>query len=194
MDTNSEITHLTSEERRIIESGVRHGSTKTAIAKTIGKDNSTVGKEIKLHRKLKHPTSLPRECSNYKHCKYGRECFPECEDYEQFTCKRRDRSPGACNGCSNYSRCRFNKYIYDPAEAEHEYRMTLVDSRSGYNITTLEAKELGEKIQPLLKQGLSPYAILQAHPEIKLSEKLQEERGSSISDWPELQGLPDLYV
>lgn len=49
--------------------------------------------------------------------------------------------------------------------------MTLVDSRSGYNITTLEAKELGEKIQPLLKQGLSPYAILQAHPEIKLSEK-----------------------
>ena len=171
MDTHSEITHLTSEERRIIESGVRHGSTKTAIAKTIGKDNSTVGKEIKLHRKLKHPTSLPRECSNYKHCKYGRECFPECEDYEQFTCKRRDRSPGACNGCSNYSRCRFNKYIYDPAEAEHEYRMTLVDSRSGYNITTLEAKELGEKIQPLLKQGLSPYAILQAHPEIQLSEK-----------------------
>ena len=49
--------------------------------------------------------------------------------------------------------------------------MTLVDSRSGYNISTLEAKELGEKIQPLLKQGLSPYAILQAHPEIKLSEK-----------------------
>lgn len=171
MDTHSEITHLTSEERRIIESGVRHGSTKTSIAKIIGKDNSTVGKEIKLHRKLKHPTSLPRECSNYKHCKYGRECFPECEDYEQFTCKRRDRSPGACNGCNNYSRCRFNKYIYDPAEAEHEYRMTLVDSRSGYNITTLEAKELGEKIQPLLKQGLSPYAILQAHPEIKLSEK-----------------------
>lgn len=35
MDTNSEITHLTSEERRIIESGVRHGSTKTAIAQTI---------------------------------------------------------------------------------------------------------------------------------------------------------------
>lgn len=49
--------------------------------------------------------------------------------------------------------------------------MTLVDSRSGYNITTQEAKTLGEKIQPLLKQGLSPYAILQAHPEIGLSEK-----------------------
>ena len=171
MNSNKEVTHLSSEERRIIETGIRHGSTKTAIAKTIGKDNSTVGKEIKLHRKLKYKSTLARECSNYKRCKYGRECFPECEDFEQYTCKRRDRSPGACNGCSHYSHCRFDKYIYDPADAEHEYRMTLVDSRSGYNITTQEAKALGEILQPLLKQGLSPYAILQAHPEIKLSEK-----------------------
>lgn len=171
MEFNKDVTHLTIEERRIIETGIRHGSTKTAIGKTIGKDNSTVGKEIKLHRKLKYKSSLSRECANYKHCKHGRECFPECEDFVQFTCKRRDRSPGACNGCSNYSRCRFDKYIYDPTEAEHEYRTTLVDSRSGYNLTSLEAKALGEKIQPLLKQGLSPYAILQAHPEIDLSEK-----------------------
>ena len=171
MDSNKEVTHLSSEERRIIETGIRNGSTKTAIARTIGKDNSTVGKEIKLHRKLKYKSSLARECSNYRKCKYGRECFPECEDFEQFTCKRRDRSPGACNGCSNYSHCRFDKYIYDPVDAEREYRTMLADSRSGYNITTLEAKALGEKIQPLLKQGLSPYAILQAHPEIKLSEK-----------------------
>lgn len=171
MNSNKGVTHLSSEERRIIETGIRHGSTKTAIAKTIGKDNSTIGKEIKLHRKLKYKSTLARECSNYKRCKYGRECFPECEDFEQYTCKRRDRSPGACNGCSHYSHCRFDKYIYDPADAEHEYRTTLVDSRSGYNITTKEAKALGEKLQPLLKQGLSPYAILQAHPEIKLSEK-----------------------
>jgi len=171
MDSNKDVTHLTSEERRIIETGIRNGSTKTAIARTIGKDNSTVGKEIKLHRKLKYKSSFVRECSNYRNCKYGRECFLECEDYVPFTCKRRDRSPGACNGCKNYSHCRFDKYYYDPADAEHEYRMTLVDSRSGYNITTQEAKALGEKIEPLLKQGLSPYAILQAHPEIKLSEK-----------------------
>ena len=171
MDTNKDVTHLTAEERRYIETGIRNGTTKTVIAKMIGKDNSTVGKEIKLHRKLKHKCSFPRECANYKRCKYGRECFPECEDFIQFVCKRRDRSPGACNGCKSHSSCRFDKYYYDPAIAEHEYRMTLVDSRSGYNITTLEAKALGKKIEPLLKQGLSPYAILQAHPEIGLSEK-----------------------
>lgn len=171
MDSSKDIAHLTSEERRIIETGIRNGSTKTAIAKIIGKDNSTVGKEIKLHRKLKFKSTLPRQCANYKYCKYKRACFAACEDFVQFCCKRRDRSPGACNGCKNRSSCRFDKYYYDPAEAEHEYKMTLVDSRSGYNITTQEAKALGEKIQPLLKQGLSPYSILQAHPEINLSEK-----------------------
>ena len=171
MDSSKDVTHLTSEERRIIETGIRNGSTKTAIANIIGKDNSTVGKEIKLHRKLKFKSTLPRQCANYRHCKYERACFPECEDFVQFVCKRRDRSPGACNGCKVSSSCRFDKYYYDPAKAEHEYKMMLVDSRSGYNITTQEAKALGEKIQPLLKQGLSPYAILQAHPEIGLSEK-----------------------
>ena len=40
-------SHLTLEERRIILNGISHGSTKTAIAQTIGKDKSTVGKEIK---------------------------------------------------------------------------------------------------------------------------------------------------
>ena len=82
MDSNKEVTHLSAEERKIIETGTRHGSTKNAIARTIGKDNSTVGKEIKLHRKLKYKSSLSRECSNYQH----RESFSECEDFEQYTC------------------------------------------------------------------------------------------------------------
>ena len=64
MNSNRKITHLTPEERRIIETGIRNGSTKTVIAKTIGKDNSTVGKEIKLHHKLKHKSTFVRECSN----------------------------------------------------------------------------------------------------------------------------------
>ena len=37
-------SHLTLEERKIIETGISNGSTKKAIADTIGKDKSTVGK------------------------------------------------------------------------------------------------------------------------------------------------------
>ena len=44
--------HLTLEERRIIRKGIEDGLTKTAIANTLGKDKSTIGKEIKLHRFL----------------------------------------------------------------------------------------------------------------------------------------------
>ena len=55
-------TQLTLKERKIIENGCHNGSTKTAIAQTIGKDKSTVGKEIKLHRKAVNKCTLPLKC------------------------------------------------------------------------------------------------------------------------------------
>lgn len=163
--------HLSIEDRVMIEAGIRNGSKKTSIADTIGKDKSTVGKEIKLHRILKSKCKLPRECAVYRKCRYGRECTADCPDFVPFHCSRRDRSPGACNGCSNWSRCHFNKYVYDPQAADHEYHMTLVDARTGVNMTMEEAKEKAEIIKPLLKQGMSPYVILQIHPELDMSEK-----------------------
>ena len=164
-------SHLTLEDRKIIERGIESGSTKTAIAMTIGKDNSTVGKEISLHRVLAVKCSLQLECSAYKKCKRGRACKPDCPSYVPFKCTRRDRSPGACNGCSNYSRCRFDKYRYDAAAAQAAYEKKLVESRVGVDMTYSEAKEKAEIIGPLLKQGLSPFAIVQAHPELDLSER-----------------------
>ena len=52
MNHSNAFSHLTLEERRIILTGISNGSTKSAIAKTIGKDRSTVAKEIRLHRTL----------------------------------------------------------------------------------------------------------------------------------------------
>lgn len=164
-------SHLTLEERRIILAGITNGSTKSAIAETIGKDKSTVGKEIKLHRILKFKCKLPLECSNYRRCPYGRKCTPDCPEYEPFRCRRRDRSPGACNGCSSWSSCRFGKYQYVPEDAHADYRKTLVDSRLGVNLTSGEAKEMAEIIGPLLRQGQSPYQIVTNHPELGISEK-----------------------
>lgn len=162
---------LTLDERRMIERGIHNNATKTAIAQTIGKEKSTVGKEIKLHRTLSYKCSLPLECCAYKHCKHGRNCKGTCPDYVPFKCSRRDRSPGACNGCTTRNKCRFDKYIYSAEKADHEYRATLVDSRSGVNLTTTEAKEMAAIIKPLLDQGLSPYQIIATHPELKISEK-----------------------
>lgn len=171
MDNLNAYSHLTIDERRIILTGVTNGSTKTAIARTIGKDKSTVGKEIKAHRILTKKCSLPLECSAYRKCVFGRNCSPDCPEYQPFLCSRRDRSPGACNGCPSRSGCRFDKYDYNPEKAQAVYRDTLTDSRTGVNLTSAEAKAMADVIGPLLRQGLSPYQILQSHPELGICEK-----------------------
>lgn len=164
-------THLTIAERQIIETGITNGSTKAAIAQTIGKDKSTIGKEIKEHRIQTYKCRLPRECRTYKSCRHGRECIDDCIDYVPFACKRRDRSPGACNGCSTYSSCHFDKFRYSASDAHHDYRTTLTDSRIGINATVEQVRKIGNIIKPLLVQGQSLYVILENHPEINLSEK-----------------------
>lgn len=171
MSNSNAFSHLTLEERRIILTGIVNGSIKTAIAQTIGKDKSTVGKEIKLHRTLTHKCKMPLECNNYRKCPFNRQCSLDCPEYVPFRCSRRDRTPGACNGCSNWSRCRFDKYQYCPEDAQMDYRSTLIDSRQGVNLTSQEAKAMADIIKPLLKQGQSPFQILSNHPELGISEK-----------------------
>ena len=171
MKHSNSFSHLTLEERRIILAGISNGSTKSAIALTIGKNKSTIGKEIKLHRKLTHKCKLPLECVNYRKCIFGRLCVPDCPRYVPFHCSRRDRSPGACNGCSNWSRCRFDKFQYIPEEAHLDYRSLLIDSRQGVNLTIQQARSMASISAPLFKQGHSPYHIVTNHPELGISEK-----------------------
>ena len=171
MKNNNYNTHLTKEERELIEAGIKEGKTKTAIADSLGKDKSTIGKEIKLHRSLSYRCPLLRECADYKKCTHGRNCTEDCPDFIQFRCSRRDRSPGACNGCAKLPSCRFNKFRYDAVKAHNEYTETLHDAREGVNLTYSEAKELAEKIGPLLKKGQSPYQIVQNVEDIGRCEK-----------------------
>lgn len=167
----SKHAHLTLLERNIIYTGIRNNHKIIEIAVSINKDASTVSKEIKLHRYMSYLCSLKMQCANYKTCKYNRECFSNCPDYVEFKCKRRDRSPGACDGCSNINSCRFTKYKYDPLKAYESYRENLVSSREGVNLTQEEAKAIAEIVVPLIKNGHSPYQIVNDHPEINISEK-----------------------
>ena len=86
-------THLTLEERKIIEIGIRNGSPKTAISDTLGKDNSTIWKEIKLHRELSHKCHMPLECKGYRKCVHGRQCTQECLFGQLFPVPDRPRTP-----------------------------------------------------------------------------------------------------
>lgn len=170
MSSNNKNLHLTVQERIIIEKGIENGSTKAAIALTISKDKSTVGKEIKKHRELVHKSSYKINCANMKNCSHNHVC-DNCADFKPFTCNRRDRSPGACNGCSKYTYCRYDKYRYKADFSHKKYREDLVDSRTGINMSYEECKAMADIIVPLIKAGHSPYHIVTNHPELNISEK-----------------------
>ena len=163
-------SHLTLNDRKIIQTGIENRSTKAAIAKNLGKDESTIAKEIRKHRQLKpRNTKLyPSICIHRQECGG---CKYKCANYEEITCKKRDRSPGACNGCPKISKCQLDKYFYYADKAHDEYKYSLSDSRQGINMNTFERQELANIIVPLINQGQSIYQIKSSHPEIKQSEK-----------------------
>ena len=51
-------SHMSYSDRQIIETGIENGSTKQAIATTLGKDKSTIGKEIKLYAETIAPAVM----------------------------------------------------------------------------------------------------------------------------------------
>ena len=164
--------HLTMEHRNRIQEGIINNETKAQIAKAIQSDPTTVAKEIKNHRTLILKTmKLPMQCAVYKTCRHRKTCGKSCKEYVAFICKRRDRSPGACNGCSERSKCRFEKYDYNPAKAQKEYETTLRETREGVDLTSSEAKWIGDLVKQLLVQGQSPAEIVANNPELGICEK-----------------------
>lgn len=163
-------THLTLEERQIIQTGIENGCNKVDIARTLAKDPSTIAKEIRKHRQFRprNVFNYPFVCQHMRKCRKG--CSLPCDNFEEPKCSRRDRSPGACNKCPK-PQCRFDKYYYYADKAEKQYRHTLLNSREGINLTEDERKEIANIIAPLLKQGQSVYQILTTHTEIKQSLK-----------------------
>lgn len=163
-------THLTLQDRQIIQKGIESRSSKTAIAQTIGKGPTTVAKEIRKHRDLKRRNAFNQRhiCIHLKEC-HG--CKRKCSRYVEQTCSKRDRSPGACNKCPDIPRCRLDKYFYNANDAHEQYRLELVSSREGINLTAQKRDEIANIIVPLINQGQSIYQILSTHKEIELSEK-----------------------
>lgn len=165
-------SHLTLEQRKIIQVGIENGSSKAAISRTIGKDATTVAKEIRKRRTFKPRNAFnnPINCTKRKFCS-KKVCFQTCSEFEEPSCYRRDKSPGACNKCKNSLKCHLDKYFYNAMKADEEYRRDLVDFREGINLTTKERTDIANVLAPLMKQGQSVHQILSSHKEITQSER-----------------------
>lgn len=157
-------SHLSEDEREIIQTGIEHRSPKSHIADNIGKDPTTVAKEILKHRILKPRNTFnqPRICIHLKECNG---CKAKCSRYKEPVCLFRDRSPGACNGCQRIRQCKLDKYIYDAKIAHSHYTAELSASREGINLTEEIRSKIGKLIAGLLAQGQSVYQILSSHKE-----------------------------
>ena len=165
-------THLTLDDRKIIQAGIENNSTKADIARTIAKDATTVAKEIRKHRQLKPRNTYGRPvlCAKQATCEH-KSCKAKCALYEEPKCTRRDKSPGACNKCDRIKNCHYNKYYYHAVDADCAYRLELSACREGINLTPEERSSVGTTLGVLLNQGQSIHQVLSNHPEITQSER-----------------------
>lgn len=166
-------SHLSLADREIILTGIENRSPKNSIARTIGKDPTTIAKEIRKHREFRprNTFNCPTICIHRKECKKCNKIENRCSKYEEPKCNWRDRSPGACNKCTKINACKLDKYFYNPKKAQKSYEYELRDSREGVNLTNFEVQQLAEILKPLLDKNQSIYQIKRNHPEIKQKQR-----------------------
>ena len=186
--------HLTLEERINILNDLIKGEKLSDIATKIGKDPTTVSKEIKKHRYCnKRKFNLSQRsycffCSKQKDCSVrslckGQNCnllcrnckFKDptkiCKDFISKTCSMTNRFPYTCHTCEKKGTCFLDRYFYDPNIAEKDYKELLVSSRTGINIEQSEFEKIDSIISDGVSKGKSIYSILLNHPEILKSER-----------------------
>jgi IS30 family transposase len=168
--------HLTLSDRIAIETGIKENLSFKVIAEEIGKDPSTISKEVRAHivvtekstynpcllrKQCPHISDLCNQCS-YKQghaCNKCKDCYTHCPDYVEQKCERIKKPPYVCLGCSERHSCRLQRYIYSAKTAQAEYEKKLSESRQGIAISRAELKRLDKIISPLVRQGQSIHAI-----------------------------------
>ena len=157
----------------------------------LGRDVSTISKEIKKHTLIKRTGGYGRpynDCKTrrtcerklicpkhgcpYKKCSFCSECQSICSNYEKELCSRLLTSPYVCNGCENIQKCTLEKRMYSAIDAHQNYKLTLRELRQGLCVSEKDIKALDKVISPLLKKGHSIHHICASNPdEIMFSER-----------------------
>lgn len=177
--------HLTLDDRQSIQTGLNEGLTFKEIARSIGKDSSTVSKEVRKHSFTKrtnrfNPCETSKGCKHYgdlcnpcsrpytRYCNscYIVSCFNHCPDFTSNGCRRLLSAPYVCNGCNDRHGCRLERHLYDAKQAQKVYEETLSTSRQGFAISYDELKRIDEIIAPLIKQGQSIHHICQNNADL----------------------------
>ena len=136
--------HLSEEDRIEIEDCLRCGVSFKDIGKRIGKDQTTVSKEVKKHIIVQKPQGVR-------------------DDMQPAVCPSLLKPPFVCNGCRKRHHCGLEKHYYRGKAAQQEYRDTLTESRQGLPLTREQFFLADEILTTGLKKGQHIYHIAQSH-------------------------------
>lgn len=187
-------TFLTYDERLEIETGLKKGLSFGAIGNKLGKDRTTVAKEVKKYsydQKSGYPGWPYNACKNRFNClernlcskddcrrpsthfcKYCSYCNAACSRFEEKLCSMRNKPPYVCNGCADLCRCTLKKKIYNAYDAHTAFSKKISEARSGILSNEKELSRLDALISPLIKKGHSIHQIYINHAdELMCSEK-----------------------
>lgn len=135
--------HLQLEDRIEIQECLCKGMTFKAIAARIGKDPTTVSKEVKLHA-AEYTSAFTKT---------------------NATCPKLLKAPFVCNGCSkqNHTNCIYPRRKYTAKIAQKEYETTLVESREGIPLNKEEFYETERILSAAVKSGQHIYHAITAN-------------------------------
>ena len=183
--------HLVLDDRITIEVLLKERATFTQIAKELGKDPSTISKEVRRHLQVVHkgkynPCAKRIGCRKHgtacRKCKHNTpfpctrcgfiDCYEQCDEFVELKCKKINKPPYVCNGCVDRHKCKLEKRLYIAKDAQRVYEATLTESRRGIAISPEELKRIDDIISPLIKQGQSIHMIcVNNADDIMLDEK-----------------------
>ena len=178
---------MTLSDRITIEKGLNSSLSFAEIARQVGKDPTTISKEVRRHSKVKEFNgygSIPCQANEDIHSRCLRKhvcgdtncdlfcrncrsirCSEVCKEYQPQQCSRLNKAPYVCNGCGKRINCRMDKKIYSSKYADDCYRELLVSSREGINQTPESIQRMNDILTPLVKKGQSIAHIYATHAE-----------------------------
>jgi transposase, IS30 family len=140
--------HLTFDERIEIQDCLNHRMTFKAIANRIGKDQTTVSKEVKKHLDINEDDVRRTDL-------YGKPIALE-------VCPALLKAPFVCNPCEKKRvRCKYRKQFYHAKKSQQEYEVLLSESREGIPLNKESFYEMDRMLSEGVKRGQHLYHIMQ---------------------------------
>jgi IS30 family transposase len=141
--------HMTLEDRHEIQDCLNHGMTFKAIAQRIGKDQTTVSKEVKKH--------LTAEASPVS--RVNRDGTTE-----NPICPNLLKAPFVCNPCKKrHTRCIYQKQLYQAKAAQYAYESLLCEAREGTPLNKDAFYEMDRTVSDGIKRGQHLYHIMKTN-------------------------------